>query len=68
MQVGHIKIRRGGSNMNIEKLDKYTLVTADKNKFLILKDTDNSEKLIGKPVRMIFDNSGTIPEFEERDI
>lgn len=54
--------------MNIEKLDKYTLVTADKNKFLILKDTDNSEKLIGKPVRMIFDNSGTIPEFEERDI
>lgn len=54
--------------MNIIKGSKSTLITADQNKYLKLKNVENSEELIGKPVRTIFLNDGAIPEFEEENI
>lgn len=43
-----------------------TIVTADDNKYLVLAGRENSEDLIGKPQQIIFNNSGIIPELEER--
>lgn len=47
-----------------------TIITADKGKYLIPKnlpeDTDISA--MGKPTQIIFDNTGIIPEFEEREV
>lgn len=43
-----------------------TVITADKGNYLRLKDKKDSEKLIGKPERIIFNNSDIIPEFEEK--
>lgn len=54
--------------MNISDFEKYTIVTADKDKYLKLKDVANSEQTIGKPVRIIFSNEDKIPEFEEIDL
>lgn len=56
--------------MKIEKLAKVIIITVDKptNTYLALKNTENSEQLIGRPKRIIFDNSGIIPEFEEREV
>ena len=54
--------------MKIEKLAKVTIVTVEPNKYLALKGTENSEQLIGRPKRIIFDNSGMIPELEEREV
>lgn len=54
--------------MDIGKLSKVTIISADVDKYLVLKDVDNSEELIGKPKRIIFDNNGIIPEFEEREV
>lgn len=41
------------------------IVTATRGCYLKLKDTDNSEELIGLPERIIFNSRGNIPEFEE---
>jgi hypothetical protein len=54
--------------MTIQRLNKVTIVTVEPSKYLVLKNTENSEQLIGKPKRIIFDNSGIIPELEEREV
>lgn len=54
--------------MKIEKTSKYTIVETSIDKYLVLKNVENSEELIGKPKRIIFDNQGIIPEFEEREV
>lgn len=54
--------------MTVQRLSEITVITAEPNKYLVLKNTENSEQLIGKPKRIIFDNSGIIPEFEEREV
>lgn len=54
--------------MDISDFEKFTIVTADKNKYLKLKDVSNSEQFIGKPVRIILSNEDKIPEFEEMDL
>lgn len=54
--------------MNISDFEKFTIVTADKDKYLKLKDVSNSEQFIGKPVRIILSNEDKIPEFEEIDL
>lgn len=54
--------------MNISDFEKFTIVTADTNKYLRLKDVSNSEQFIGKPVRIILSNEDKIPEFEEVDL
>ena len=54
--------------MKVEKLAKVTIITVDPAKYLVLKNVENSEELIGKPKRIIFDNQGIIPEFEEREV
>ncbi len=41
------------------------IVTATRGCYLKLKDTDNSEELIGLPERIIFNSRGNIPKFEE---
>jgi len=51
--------------MLVDKFSKVTIVTATRENYLKLKNIDNSEELIGKPARIILDNSGKIPEFEE---
>ena len=53
--------------MKIEKLNKVTIVRAENNMFLKLQGelSEHSEEIIGKPIEMVFDNSGKIPEFEE---
>ena len=47
---------------------RVTVITADTNKYLALKHMENSEEIIGKPVRLILENTGIIPEFEEREV
>ena len=54
--------------MKVEKLAKVTIITVDPVKYLVLKNVENSEELIGQPKRIIFDNRGIIPEFEEREV
>ena len=52
--------------MKITKFRDVTIVTAERNKFLKLKDND--ENIIGKPIRIIFSNTENIPEFEEENL
>ena len=54
--------------MFVKKYSEVTIVTAEDNKYLKLKNNEDSEKIIGKPIRMIFSNTDIIPEFEEENI
>ena len=56
--------------MQISTLKNNTIITADTGKYLIPKNLPENITLedMGKPVRIIFDNAGTIPEFEEREV
>lgn len=56
--------------MQISTLKNNTIITADRGKYLIPKNLpeDMSLEDMGKPVRIIFDNTGIIPEFEEREV
>lgn len=47
---------------------KVILVIAEKGKYLALKGIENSEELIGKPIRITLEQPGIIPEFEEREV
>ena len=51
--------------MTIDKFNKVTVVTAERGKFLKLKEEDRSEELVGRPERIILNNTGKLPEFEE---
>lgn len=51
--------------MYTDRFEKETIITAQRGYYLKLKDTENSDELIGKPERIIFSNYGKIPEFEE---
>lgn len=42
-----------------------TIVTAERGNFLKLVGVDNSEELIGRPERILLNNTGKVPEFEE---
>lgn len=55
--------------MQISTLKNNTIITADRGKYLVPKNLpeDISLEDMGKPVRIIFDNTGVIPEFEERE-
>lgn len=56
--------------MTIHKYNKntVTIVIADKNKYLVIKNEDGSIQEIGRPTQIIFNNSVEIPTFEEKDI
>ena len=56
--------------MQISTLKNNTIITADTGKYLIPKNLPENITLedMGKPVRIIFDNTGVIPEFEEREV
>lgn len=41
------------------------IVDAENGKHLVLKNNPDSEKLIGRPIRIILQNGENIPEFEE---
>lgn len=45
-----------------------TIITASNNKYLALKNMENSESVIGRPTQIILSNTSDIPEFEERDM
>jgi hypothetical protein len=47
--------------MDIHKYNKVTIVTADENKHLVIKDNEELAKI----ERIILKNDGNIPEFEE---
>lgn len=51
--------------MTIDRYERDTIVTASRGSYLKLKSEEDSEKLIGRPERIIFSNSKEIPEFEE---
>ena len=55
--------------MQISTLKNNTIITADRCKYLVPKNLPEDITLedMGKPVRIIFDNTGIIPEFEERE-
>lgn len=56
--------------MKISNFKTDTIVTADRGKYLVPKNLPENITLedMGKPVRIIFDNTGVIPEFEEREV
>ena len=56
--------------MQISTFKNNTIITADTGKYLVPKNLPEGITLedIGKPVRIIFDNTGAIPEFEEREV
>ena len=54
--------------MHKQEMKKTMIITAEPKHYLILKNMENSEELIGKPVRIILDKDGLIPEFEEREV
>ena len=51
--------------MHINKLKDVTIIDASRGKYLALKN-NKSEEIIGKPIRIVLDNSTEVPEFEER--
>ena len=51
--------------MRKEDFRTVTIITAENHNYLKLKEVENSEELIGKPVRMIFSKDGKLPEFED---
>lgn len=51
--------------MYIDRYKNETIITAERGKFLKLKENEESVNLIGKPERIIFSNTAEIPEFEE---
>lgn len=54
--------------MQKQDLKRVTIITAEPKHYLALAKHEDSEMVIGKPVRIIFDNSGVIPELEEREV
>lgn len=56
--------------MNIREYGKgkVILVVAEKGKYLALKGIENSEELIGRPIRVTLEKAGIVPEFEEREV
>ena len=56
--------------MQISTLKNNTIITADRGKYLVPKNLPEDITLedMGKPVRIIVDNTGIIPEFEEREV
>ena len=56
--------------MQISTLKNNTIITSDRGKYLVPKNLPEDITLedMGKPVRIIFDNTGIIPEFEEREV
>lgn len=56
--------------MQTQELAKVIIITAEKGKYLIPKKSDDKHfvKLMGKPVRIVLDKTGIIPEFEEREV
>lgn len=54
--------------MNINKMEKVTEIQADIGKYLVIKGEHFNEINIGKPVMILFDNSGDIPEVEEKEL
>ena len=56
--------------MQLSTLKNNTIITADRGKYLVPKNLPEDITLedMGKPVRIIFDNTGIIPEFEEREV
>lgn len=56
--------------MIVDTFKNNTIITADRGKYLIPKNLPEGVTLedMGKPVRIIFDNTGIIPEFEEREV
>lgn len=54
--------------MKINEFKSITIVTADEGKYLKLKNKEESESIIGKPMRLILSNKGDIPEFEEASL
>lgn len=56
--------------MQTSTLKNNTIITADRGKYLVPKNLPENITLedMGKPVRIIFDNTGVIPEFEEREV
>lgn len=56
--------------MTIDKFKNNTVITADRGKYLVPKELPEEIKLenIGKPVRIIYDNTGIILEFEEKEV
>lgn len=53
--------------MTIEDFGRVTIITTTLDKYLALKNFDDSEKIIGKPKRIILGNDGRIPEFIEKE-
>ena len=56
--------------MIVDTFKNNTIITADAGKYLVPKNLPEDITLedMGKPVRIIFDNTGIIPEFEEREV
>ena len=56
--------------MQTSTLKNNTIITADRGKYLVPKNLPENITLedMGKPIRIIFDNTGNIPEFEEREV
>lgn len=54
--------------MKIDNFINNVIITADRGKYLSLKDNKNSTDLLGKPERIILSKQGKIPEFEEKEI
>ena len=44
-----------------------TIVDAEKGKYLVFKDAPE-ELNLGRPTKIIFDNSAEIPELEEKEV
>lgn len=51
--------------MHIDEFGKNVIITAERGNYLAIKDLDNSEEVIGRPLRLILSTSGRIPEFQD---
>lgn len=54
--------------MRKREFEDITVIDADPDKYLVIPGEENSERLIGKPERIVLKNTGIIPEFEEREV
>lgn len=58
--------------MRIGKFNKntITIIEADEGKYLVPKNipVESDIAKMGKPIKVIYDNTGVVPEFEEREV
>jgi hypothetical protein len=63
-----VKFQERRYNMEIRKHEGIVIIDAEPGKYLAIPRLSKSERLLGRPERIVIKDTGHIPEFEEREV